>query len=70
MTRSRTASLLEAGVDVAAGFGLAILGLHPTLPQNLRIGLIAAGSSLVRREDLRRLFPRRPGAGSPRAGGR
>ena len=79
MSQSRAASLTEAWVNVAAGFGLAlavqimvfpIFGLHPTLPQNLKIGLIFTATSLVRSYAIRRLFERwragvqvRPGGG-------
>lgn len=67
MSQSRAASLIEAWVNVAAGFGLAlavqilvfpVFGLHPTLPQNLKIGLIFTATSLIRSYAIRRLFER------------
>ena len=56
----------------AAGFGLAVMvqimvfpvfGLHPTLPQNLKIGLIFTATSLLRSYAIRRLFERWPAGG-------
>jgi hypothetical protein len=67
MSQSRSASLLEAWVNGAAGFLLALLiqvivfpvfGLHPTPAQNLKIGLIFTAASLVRSYAIRRTFAR------------
>jgi hypothetical protein len=67
MTQSRSASLAEAGANVAVGYVLAVLvqllifpvfGLQPTLVQNLAIGLIFTGVSLARSYALRRVFQR------------
>jgi hypothetical protein len=63
--QSRIMSLVEAVVNVAVGYGVAVLtqmivfpwfGLHASLRQNLGIGLIFTGVSLVRSYALRRLF--------------
>lgn len=65
MTQSRAMSLIEAGTNVLVGYAMAVLaqvlifpifGLHATLAQNLGIGLIFTGLSLVRSFALRRLF--------------
>ena len=65
MTQSRAMSLIEAGANVLVGYAMAVLaqilifptfGLHATLAQNLGIGLIFTGLSLVRSFALRRLF--------------
>ncbi len=65
MTQSRTMSLIEAGTNVLVGYAVAVLaqilifptfGLHATLAQNLGIGLVFTGLSLVRSFALRRLF--------------
>jgi hypothetical protein len=67
MRQSRSASLLEAVVNVVAGYALAVLvqllvfpvfGMHPTLVQNLKIGLIFTAVSLLRGYAIRRLFER------------
>jgi hypothetical protein len=67
MSQSRTASLAEAAANVVAGYGIAILvqlmvfpvfGLHPTLGENLRIGLAFTLASLGRGYVLRRVFER------------
>ena len=72
MSQSRAASLAEAWVNVTAGFCLALLvqflvfpgfGLHPTLPQNVKIGLIFTATSLARSYAIRRLFERWPASG-------
>jgi hypothetical protein len=61
-------SLVEAVTNVAVGYGLAVatqivvfpwFGLHPSLSENLTIGAIFVGISLLRSYTLRRLFERR-----------
>ena len=68
MTQSRTMSLIEAGTNVVAGYGVAVVtqilifpifGLHVTLAQNLKIGLVFTLVSLARSYALRRLFEAR-----------
>ena len=68
MKQSRTMSLLEAVTNVLIGYGVAVttqylvfplFGLHATLSQNLMIGLIFTGVSLVRSYLLRRAFEAR-----------
>jgi hypothetical protein len=58
-------SFVEAIVNVAVGYGVAVLtqilifpvfGLHTTLAQNLQMGLIFTGVSICRSFLLRRLF--------------
>jgi len=58
-------SLVEAVVNVAVGYGIAVLtqmavfplfGLRATVSQNLAIGAIFTGVSLARSYLLRRLF--------------
>ena len=65
MKQSRAMSLVESLANVAVGYGVAVVtqilifpifGLHATLAQNLGIGLIFTGLSLVRSFALRRLF--------------
>ena len=65
MTQTRAMSLIEVGTNVLVGYAMAVLaqvlifptfGLHATLAQNLGIGLIFTGLSLVRSFALRRLF--------------
>ena len=72
MRQSRRLSLVEAAVNVALGYGLAILaqallfpllGLAVTLAQSLQIGLAFTLLSLVRAYVLRRLFERLAGRG-------
>ena len=67
MTQSRRMSLIEAITNVAVGYGLAVatqivvfpwFGLHPSLGENLTIGAIFVGISLLRSYTLRRLFER------------
>ena len=67
MTQSRRMSLIEAITNVAVGYGLAVatqivvfpwFGLHPSLSENLTIGAIFVGISLLRSYTLRRLFER------------
>jgi hypothetical protein len=58
-------SFVEAIVNVAVGYGIAVLtqilifpafGLHTTLAQNLQMGLVFTGVSICRSFLLRRLF--------------
>ncbi|WP_420587708.1 DUF7220 family protein [Marivita sp.] len=65
MKQSRLMSFVEAIVNVAVGYGVAVLtqilifpvfGLHTTLAQNLQMGLIFTGVSICRSFLLRRLF--------------
>ena len=65
MKQSRAMSLVESLANVAVGYGVAVVtqilifpifGLQATLAQNLGIGLIFTGLSLVRSFALRRLF--------------
>ena len=67
MTQSRRLSLVEAIANVAVGYLLAVItqivvfpwfGIHPSLGENLAIGSIFTGISLVRSYALRRLFER------------
>ena len=67
MTQSRRLSLVEAITNVAVGYLLAVItqivvfpwfGIHPSLGENLAIGSIFTGISLVRSYALRRLFER------------
>ena len=67
MKQSRLMSMVEAVTNVAVGYGLAVVtqilifpifGLHTTLAQNLAMGGIFTGVSLVRSYLLRRLFER------------
>ena len=65
MKQSRLMSLAEAVANVIVGYGVAvvtqilifpILGLHTTLAQNLQMGLLFTGVSIIRSFLLRRLF--------------
>lgn len=65
MKQSRVMSLVEALINVAVGFGLAVLtqmmifplfGLGVSLVQNLQIGAIFTAVSILRSYALRRLF--------------
>ena len=67
MTQSRRLSLIEAVTNVAVGYVLAVItqilvfpwfGIHPSLGENLAIGSIFTGISLLRSYALRRLFER------------
>ncbi|SLN77722.1 DUF7220 family protein [Roseisalinus antarcticus] len=67
MSQSRRMSLVEAITNVAVGYGLAVamqilvfpwFGLYPSLSQNLAIGVLFTGASLIRGYALRRLFER------------
>lgn len=67
MTQSRRLSLIEAVTNVAVGYVLAVVtqilvfpwfGIHPSLGENLAIGSVFTGISLMRSYALRRLFER------------
>jgi len=67
MRQSRAMSLIESVTNVVVGYGLAIVtqlivfpwfGLHPSLGENLSIGALFVGISLLRSFALRRLFER------------
>ena len=67
MTQSRRLSLVESITNVAVGYLLAVImqivvfpwfGIHPSLGENLAIGSIFTGISLLRSYALRRLFER------------
>ena len=65
MKQTRTMSLIEAVTNVVAGYGVAVVtqilifpvfGVHVTLAQNLKIGLVFTFASLARSYALRRVF--------------
>jgi len=65
MTQSRRMSLIEAVTNVVVGYALAVatqivvfpwFGLEPSLGENLALGGVFTGLSLVRSYALRRLF--------------
>ena len=65
MKQSRHMSLVESLANVAVGYGIAVLtqilifpvfGLHTTLAQNLQMGGIFTGVSILRSFLLRRVF--------------
>ena len=65
MTQSRRLSLVEAVTNVAVGYMLAVVtqilvfpwfGIHPSFGENLAIGSVFTGISLLRSYALRRLF--------------
>ena len=65
MKQTRTMSLIEAIANVIVGYMLAVItqilifpvfGLHATLAQNLKIGLVFTVVSIARGYALRRLF--------------
>ena len=65
MKQSRLMSLIEAVTNVIVGYGVAVVtqilifpifGLHTTLAQNLQMGLLFTGVSIIRSFLLRRLF--------------
>ena len=67
MKQSRLMSLIESITNVIVGYGVAVVtqilifpifGLHTTLAQNLKMGLLFTGVSLLRSFLLRRLFNR------------
>lgn len=65
MKQTRTMSLIEAVTNVIVGYTLAVItqilifpvfGLHATLAQNLKMGLVFTVVSIARGYALRRLF--------------
>ena len=67
MKQSRAMSLVEAVTNVVVGYGVAVVtqilifpvfGLHTTLAQNLKMGVIFSFVSIARSFALRRLFER------------
>lgn len=67
MKQSRAMSLVEAVANVVVGYGVAVVtqilifpifGLHTTLAQNLKMGIIFSFVSIARSFALRRLFER------------
>ncbi len=67
MKQSRAMSLVEAVANVVVGYGVAVVtqilifpvfGLHATLAQNLKMGVIFSFLSIARSFALRRLFER------------
>ena len=65
MKQSRIMSLVEAVANVVVGYGVAVVtqilifpvfGLHTTLAQNLKLGLVFTIVSIARSFALRRLF--------------
>lgn len=65
MKQSRLMSLIEAITNVIVGYGVAVVtqilifpifGLHTTLAQNLQMGLLFTGVSIIRSFLLRRFF--------------
>ena len=67
MRQSRRMSLVEAAANVLIGYGIAvatqvvvfpIFGIHITLADDLRIGLVFLLVSLIRSYLLRRVFER------------
>jgi hypothetical protein len=67
MTQSRRMSLIEAVTNVAVGYALAVVtqiivfpwfGLHTSLGDNLALGAVFVGISLLRSYALRRVFAR------------
>ena len=65
MKQSRLMSLVEAITNVIVGYSVAVVtqilifpifGLHTTLAQNLQMGLLFTGVSIIRSFLLRRLF--------------
>jgi len=65
MKQSRLMSLIEAVANVVVGYGVAVItqmlvfpvfGLHTTLAQNLKLGLVFTTVSIARSFTLRRIF--------------
>ncbi len=65
MKQSRVMSLVEAVANVVVGYGVAVItqmlvfpvfGLHTTLAQNLKLGLVFTVVSIARSFTLRRVF--------------
>jgi hypothetical protein len=63
--QTRLMSMIEAITNVVVGYGVAVVtqmlvfpvfGLHTTLAQNLKMGLIFTGVSILRSFLLRRIF--------------
>jgi hypothetical protein len=63
--QTRLMSMIEAITNVVVGYGVAVVtqmlvfpvfGLHTTLAQNLKMGLIFTGISILRSFLLRRIF--------------
>ena len=79
MTQTRLGSLIEAGMNIAIGYVVAILsqiaifplfGIHIPLSDNLLIGLWFTGISLVRSYVIRRWFNARLHRAAVRLAGR
>ncbi len=69
MKQSRVMSLVESFANVVAGYGVAVVtqilifpvfGLHTTLAQNLKMGVVFTVVSVARSFALRRVFDRAP----------
>ena len=67
MKQSRLMSMVESVANVIVGYGVAVVaqmlifpvfGLHTTLAQNLKMGIIFSFVSIARSFALRRLFER------------
>jgi len=67
MSQSRRLSMIEAVTNVVVGYALAVItqlivfplfGLQVSLGDNLAIGILFTGGSLIRSYVLRRLFAR------------
>ena len=67
MKQSRLMSLVESVANVIVGYDVAVctqilifpvFGLHTTLAQNLKMGAVFTGISIIRSFALRRLFER------------
>ena len=67
MKQSRLMSLVESFANVLVGYGVAVVtqilifpvfGLHATLAQSLKMGVVFTGVSIARSYALRRLFER------------
>lgn len=65
MKQTKRASFIEALLNVAIGYGVALasqiivfpwFGIHIGIPENIVIGLVFTGISIVRSFDVRRLF--------------
>ncbi len=65
MKQTRLMSLVEAVTNVVVGYGVAVIaqilvfpvfGLQTTLVQNLKMGLVFSGVSIIRSFALRRVF--------------
>lgn len=65
MKQTRIMSVIEAFTNVIVGYGVAVVaqvlvfpvfGLHTTLAQNLKMGLVFSGVRTIRSFTLRRLF--------------